>query len=143
MPFIHFLQPIEDYSILCKYLSVRPLHCNIVIILCVSSYFMLFFPLDSMIYFFIVVTVLSPFCTLSHDLGYPFIKLYYSFLCSVHDLHVLFFVFNFFFLILQTSLRKPPEGGEKFDFFFHFVSFSSTLIIKNCTLEETVLFMYI
>ena len=43
MSFIHFHQPIEDSSILCEYLLVHDLHCNIVIMLSVSSYFMLSF----------------------------------------------------------------------------------------------------
>ena len=73
-----------------------------------------------------------------HDLAYPFIKPYYSFLCPVHYLYVSFFIFAIF-LILHTSLRKPPVGATIWTFF----SFGFIIInIKICTLEETVTFFF-
>ena len=130
MSFIHFHQPIEDSSILCEYLLVRPLHCSIVIMLCVSSYFMpssffFFFSSDSMVLFFYSRKSIEPILYIcpSHDLAYFDVKPYYSFLCQLHYLCFICCCCNFctFF-----NFADIPEEAPSALFSFRFIIINIT-----------------
>ena len=141
--FMHFHQPVEDSSILCEYLLVRPLHCNVVIMLCVIFIFHAFFSFFIRFHgtIFIVERVLSPFCTFVRCtiLPIPLSSLIIPSFCTFVRCTILpvplssliipsyaqFIISMFYFLLwflyvfnFADVTQEAPSEGENLDIFF-------------------------